>query len=252
MACGPSGMRLQWARRSCSISGAMTIKDNLDRVQERIARALERAGRSPSRITIVAVTKTHGADVVTAAIEAGIEDIGENKVQEFLAKAPDVKLPCRWHLVGHLQTNKVPKAVGRFALIQSVDSLRLAEHLSAAGGKAGVTTDILLEVNTSGEESKFGLPVDGTLTMCSLVAGLPHVRIRGIMTVGPLVSDPIVVGAAFAKLRLLREKIEAARIENVSMEHLSMGMSDDFEIAIAEGSTMVRLGRVLFGEREQG
>lgn len=228
---------------------AMTITENLQRVRERIARAAERAGRDPAAITIVAVTKTHGPEVVTAAIEAGVADIGENKVQEFLAKAGAVKLPCRWHLVGHLQTNKVAKVIGRFALIQSVDSFRLAEQLSGAGAKAGVTTDILLEVNTSGEESKFGLPLDGAMTMCSLIAGLTNLRVRGLMTVGPLVSDPILVGAAFAKLRLLRDTIEAARIENVSMEHLSMGMTDDFEIAITEGSTMVRLGRVLFGER---
>jgi len=230
----------------------MTIKENLERVKERIAQAAARAGRDPGGITIVAVTKTHGPEVVTAAIEAGIQDVGENKVQEFLAKAPAVKLPCRWHLVGHLQTNKVAKVIGRFALVQSVDSMRLAEHLSRSGAAAGVTTDILLEVNTSGEGSKFGLPLEGTLTMCSLVAGLPNLRIRGLMTVGPLVSDVGLVGAAFTKLRLLKEKIEAARIENVSMEHLSMGMTDDFEIAIAEGSTMVRLGRVLFGERETG
>jgi PLP dependent protein len=229
----------------------MTIRENLDRVRGRIAAAAARAGRDPAAVTIVAVTKTHGADVVTAAIEAGIADIGENKVQEFLAKAGDVKLPCRWHLVGHLQTNKVPKVVGRFALIQSVDSPRLAEHLSAAGEKAGVTTDILLEVNTSGEESKYGVPIDGTMKLVELVAPLPRLQVRGLMTVGPLVSDPVFVGAAFAKLRLLKEEIEAARIGNVSMEHLSMGMSDDFEIAILEGSTMVRLGRVLFGEREQ-
>jgi len=230
----------------------MTIKENLERVKERIAQAAARAGRDPAAITIVAVTKTHGPEVVTAAIEAGVADVGENKVQEFLAKAPAVKIPCRWHLVGHLQTNKVAKVIGRFALVQSVDSMRLAEHLSRSGAAAGVTTDILLEVNTSGEGSKFGLPLEGTLTMCSLVAGLPNLRIRGLMTVGPLVSDVGLVGAAFTKLRLLKEKIEAARIENVSMEHLSMGMTDDFEIAIAEGSTMVRLGRVLFGERETG
>lgn len=231
---------------------AMTIKENLERVRERIARAAERAGRDPAAITIVAVTKTRGPEVVTAAIEAGIQDVGENKVQEFLAKVSAVGLPCRWHLVGHLQTNKVAKVIGRFALVQSVDSLRLAEHLSEAGRKAGVTTDILLEVNTSGEGSKFGLPLEGALTMCSLVAGLPNLRIRGLMTVGPLASDVGSVGAAFTKLRSLKEKIEAARIESVSMEHLSMGMTDDFEIAITEGSTMVRLGRVLFGERETG
>jgi pyridoxal phosphate enzyme (YggS family) len=230
----------------------MTIRDNLNRVRERIARAAERAGRDPAAITIVAVTKTHGPEVVTAALEAGLADIGENKVQEFLAKAPGVKLPCRWHLVGHLQTNKVAKVIGRFALIQSVDSLRLAEHLSKAGAAAGITTDILLEVNTSGEESKFGLPPDGVMTMCGLISALSNLRIRGLMTVGPLVNDVRLIGAAFAKLRLLKERIETARIESVSMEHLSMGMTDDFEIAILEGSTMIRLGRVLFGERETG
>jgi pyridoxal phosphate enzyme (YggS family) len=230
----------------------MTIRENLERVRERIARAAGRAGRDPAAITIVAVTKTHGPEVVTEALEAGLADIGENKVQEFLAKAPQVKLPCRWHLVGHLQTNKVSKVIGRFALIQSVDSPRLAERLSEAGRTAGVTTDILLEVNTSGEETKFGLSLEETVSTCGLIAKLPNLRIRGLMTVGPLASDLGSVGAAFTKLRLLKEEIEAAHFENVSMEHLSMGMTDDFETAIAEGSTMVRLGRVLFGERETG
>jgi pyridoxal phosphate enzyme (YggS family) len=230
----------------------MTIRENLERVRERIARAAGRAGRDPAAITIVAVTKTHGPEVVTEALEAGLADIGENKVQEFLAKAPQVKLPCRWHLVGHLQTNKVSKVIGRFALIQSVDSPRLAERLSEAGRTAGVTTDILLEVNTSGEETKFGLSLEETVSTCGLLAKLPNLHIRGLMTVGPLASDLGSVGAAFTKLRLLKEEIEAAHFENVSMEHLSMGMTDDFETAIAEGSTMVRLGRVLFGERETG
>jgi hypothetical protein len=230
----------------------MTIKENLDRVRERIAAAVARAGRDPASITIVAVTKTHGPEVVTQAIEAGLADVGENKVQEFLSKAPGVRLPCRWHLVGHLQTNKIAKVIGRFALVQSVDSFKLAEHLSRSGAAAGVTTDILLEVNTSGEESKFGLPPDEVLGACDLIAKLPNIRIRGLMTVGPLVSDASAVGAAFASLRRLKEEIEAARIANVSMEHLSMGMTDDFEIAIAEGSTMIRLGRILFGERPSG
>ncbi|MCX5752810.1 MAG: YggS family pyridoxal phosphate-dependent enzyme, partial [Candidatus Krumholzibacteria bacterium] len=146
----------------------------------------------------------------------------------------------------------VAKVIGRFALIQSVDSFRLAEHLSRAGATAGITTDILLEVNTSGEESKFGLPPDEILGACELMAKLSNLRIRGLMTVGPLVSDARAVGAAFARLRRIKEGIDVARIENVSMTHLSMGMTDDFEIAIAEGSTMIRLGRILFGERTAG
>ena len=230
----------------------MTIRENLDLVRGRIAAAAARAGRDPAAITIVAVTKTHGPETVTAAIEAGLADVGENKVQEFLAKSSEVKLPCRWHLVGHLQTNKVAKVIGRFALIQSVDSLRLAEHLSAAGARAGVTTDILLEVNTSGEEAKYGMPPDEVAEACGPIAKLPNIRIRGLMTVGPLAGDAGAIAAAFANLRRLKEEIEAARIEGVSMEHLSMGMTDDFEIAIAEGSTMIRLGRVLFGERPAG
>lgn len=225
------------------------ILENLKRVRERIELAAARVQRSCDEITIIAVTKTHGPDVVRAAIEAGIEDIGENRVQEFLAKAPSVDLPCRWHLVGHLQTNKVRKIIGRFHLIQSVDSVRLAERLSSEGVRNRALTDILLEVNTSGESSKFGLLPDETLDACAKIAELPALRIRGLMTVGPLYGGREAAAAAFATLRKLAESISYARIENVTMEHLSMGMSDDFEIAILEGSTMVRLGRALFGER---
>ncbi len=228
-----------------------SIRENLERVRERIARAAERAGRSAADVAIVAVTKTHGPETVSEAIEAGVADVGENRVQEFLAKAPAVKLPCRWHLVGHLQTNKVNKVIGRFALVQSVDSLKLAEHLGRAGEAAGVSTDILLEVNTSGEPSKYGLAPEETLAACGLVARTANVRVRGLMTVGPLSSDAAATAASFARLRRLGEEIEAARIDGVSMERLSMGMSDDFEMAIAEGSTMVRLGRVLLGARER-
>ena len=227
----------------------MSLKDNLERVRERIAGAAAAAGRAPTEITIVAVTKNFGPEAVIEAVQAGIADVGENRVQEFLEKSKTVTIPCRWHLIGHLQTNKVPKVLGRFALIQSVDSLRLAEHLNAAGARAGITTDVLLEVKTSGEESKFGLDPGEAVEVCGLVARLPGLRIRGLMTVGPLVTDLPVISAAFVRLRGLREEIARARFENVAMEHLSMGMTDDFEIAIAEGSTMVRLGRVLFGER---
>lgn len=228
----------------------MTIRDNLERVRERINRAAEAAGRDPSGITVIAVTKTHGPRVVIGAIEAGIADVGENRIQEFLQKADEVDIPCRWHLVGHLQTNKVNKAIGRFALIHSVDSLKLAGKLSAAGERVDLVTDILLEVNTSGEESKFGFRPEETAEACERVSHLPGVRLRGLMTVGPWVDDTGVVAASFAGLRRLKE--DAVRAAGISLEHLSMGMTDDFEIAVAEGSTMVRLGRVLFGERGGG
>ena len=228
----------------------MSIKDNLERVRERIECAAERAGRTPGEITIVAITKTHGPDVVEEAIRAGIRDIGENRMQEFLRKAGAIDLPCRWHLVGHLQTNKVNKAVGRFALVHSVDSIRLAEKLAAASEREGVATDVLCEVNTSGEESKYGFQPEETPEACAKISELAGLRMSGLMTVGPWVSDQSVVAKAFVTLRCLKERIERESDGDLVLEHLSMGMSDDFEIAIAEGSTVVRLGRVLFGERE--
>jgi pyridoxal phosphate enzyme (YggS family) len=225
----------------------MSIADNLERVRERIGSAAARVGRDPSGVTIIAVTKTHGPDIVTAAIEAGINDVGENRIQEFLEKSQAVSHQCRWHLVGHLQTNKVTKAVGRFELIHSVDSLKLAGRLSRVSSERGIETDILLEVNTSGEVSKFGFPPDETVDAFGRISELPALRARGLMTVGPWVEDEGILRAAFSRLRRLKEEIERS---GTSIEHLSMGMTDDFEAAIEEGSTMVRLGRVLFGERE--
>ena len=227
----------------------MSIAENWKRVNERVAEAAVKAGRDPSEITVIAVTKTHPAETVEEALKAGVTDTGENRVQEFLSKEPGVTSPCRWHLIGHLQTNKVSKVIGKFAMIHSVDSLKLAEKLSNAGDREGITTDILVEVNTSGEESKFGLETDRALELCGDIAGLPALNLQGLMTVGPWVEDITVLSKSFSSLRLLGEKIKDAGINGISMEHLSMGMTDDFEIAIAEGSTIVRLGRVIFGAR---
>lgn len=225
----------------------MSIADNLERVRERIGNAAVRAGRDASEVTVIAVTKTHGPEIVTAAIEAGIIDIGENRIQEFLEKSERVSLPCRWHLVGHLQTNKVTKAVGRFALVHSVDSIKLAGRLSRVSAERGIETDILLEVNTSSEESKFGLSPGETVDAFGRISELPDLRVKGLMTVGPWVEDEGILRTAFSQLRGLKEEIERS---GISLEHLSMGMTDDFEAAIEEGSTMVRLGRVLFGKRD--
>ena len=227
----------------------MSIAENYRRVKERVAEAAVKAGRDPSEITIVAVTKTHPAETVEEALAVGVTDVGENRVQEFFSKEPGVTSPCRWHLIGHLQTNKANKVVGKFSMIHSVDSLKLAEKLSNAGVRDGVTTDILLEVNTSGEESKFGLETDIALELCTEIAKLPALNLRGLMTVGPWVDEAAVLSRSFGSLRHLGEKIEEEGINGMSMEHLSMGMTDDFEIAIAEGSTIVRLGRVIFGAR---
>jgi len=227
----------------------MSFTENLARVRERIAAAAERSGRSPSDITIVAVTKTFGPETVEEAVRGGIRDVGENRVQEFLEKADRVSLDCRWHLVGHLQSNKVNKAIGRFAMIQSVDSIKIAEKLDRAGAERGITTDVLIEVNTSGEASKHGFDPDETVDAYGIVSELQALSVRGLMTVGPWVDDGERIASAFGRLRRLKEEIERAAPDGRVLEHLSMGMSDDFELAIREGSTMVRLGRVLFGER---
>ena len=227
----------------------MSFSENLARVRERIGRAAERTGRSASDITIVAVTKTFGPETVEEAVRGGVPDVGENRIQEFLEKSERVSLDCRWHLVGHLQTNKVGKAVGRFALIQSVDSVKVAGKLSRVGGERGVSTDILIEVNTSGEASKHGFDPAETVDAYGEISRMPALSVRGLMTVGPWVEDEKVVASAFGGLRRLKEEIERSVPGGPALEHLSMGMSDDFELAIREGSTMVRLGRVLFGER---
>ncbi len=227
----------------------MSVVDNYKYVRDRVAEAAVKAGRDPSSITIVAVTKTHPASVVKEAFEAGITDVGENRVQEFLGKVDDISFPCKWHLIGHLQTNKVNKVIGRFELIHSVDSFKLAEKLNQAGMREGVSTNILVEVNTSEEATKFGLGVDKTIELCEKISELDNIRLKGLMTVGPWVDDINLLTRSFRSLRELGEEISRAKIENVEMRHLSMGMTDDFEAAIAEGSTIVRLGRVIFGPR---
>ena len=227
----------------------MSFVENLARVRERIAGAAERSGRSVSDVTVVAITKTFGPEAVDEAVRGGILDVGENRVQEFLGKADHVSLDCRWHLVGHLQTNKVNKAIGRFALVQSVDSIKIAERLSRAGVERDITTDILIEVNTSGEAPKHGFDPKETIDAFGGIVQLPNLSVRGLMTVGPWVEDDAIIASAFGTLRMLKEEIERSVSDDLMLEHLSMGMSDDFELAIMEGSTMVRLGRALFGER---
>jgi len=226
-----------------------SVKENIEKVRERVARAAEKAGRDAGRITIVAVSKRFGPEKVVEAIEAGIEDIGENRVQEFLEKSAKVALPCRWHLIGHLQTNKVKRIIDRFVMIHSVDSVHLAERMDRAAEAAHSGFDILLEVNTSGEESKYGFDPAEVEEAVHSIAQFPHVHLKGLMTVGPLTDDVRRIAESFARLRTLRDDIARNQIEGVSMEHLSMGMTDDFEIAVAEGSTILRIGRAIFGER---
>lgn len=226
----------------------MGIRDGVESVMERIERAAERSLRDAHDVKLVAVTKTVEPPAILEAIEAGVTCIGENRVQEAARKfgeLPDVER----HLIGHLQTNKVKAALELFDMVQSVDSYRLARELSVRSESAGRRTDVLVEVNTSGEESKYGLEPGETVEAVGEMADLPGVRVLGLMTVGAFLPDPEDVRPCFRRLRELRDEIEEAVIPGVTMEHLSMGMTNDFDVAIEEGATIVRVGRAIFGER---
>ena len=216
-----------------------TIAERVAHVRQRVERAAERAGRSPADVTIVAVSKGFPPSAIDEAAVAGIAHIGENRVQEAAAKIPGLRgLPVTWHLVGHLQTNKTKTALELFDIIHSVDSLHLAEVLSH---RAERPLPVLLEVNVTGEASKFGFSPDEVAAAAQAIAHLPHLDLRGLMTVAPFVGDPETVRPAFRELRRLRDAL--------GLRELSMGMTDDFEVAIEEGATLVRIGRAIFGER---
>ena len=216
----------------------------LAEVRERIAAAVARGGRG-QRVTIVAVTKTHGPEAVTAAWDAGLRDIGENKVQEALAKMADIAVPVSWHLIGHLQRNKV-KSLDRFALLHSLDSARLANAVCDHGLARGRAIDALVQVNVAGEGTKGGYPPSELPAEAERLAGLAGVRVCGVMVMAPLEADEAVLREVFAGARAARELLENAG--HPAFE-LSMGMSNDYEIAVEEGATMIRLGTVLFGAR---
>ena len=223
------------------------LKSRVDEVRERMEAARVRSGRADGA-TLVAVTKTHPADLVRLAVQAGVGDVGENRVQEMDEKVAAVgREAVRWHLIGHLQRNKAARAVALADLVHSLDSVRLAEALSAEAVKAGTTVRALVQVNTSGEESKFGLAADQALDAVHQMAALPGLRLAGMMTMAPFTDDETVIRRTFAGARRLCE--EAARQVPGFGRELSMGMSNDFEAAVEEGSTLVRVGSTLFGER---
>jgi hypothetical protein len=218
------------------------IGANIEVMRERIARACQRVGRSPAEVTLVAVTKTVDPSAIAIAFKLGLTHFGENRVQEAAAKIGQLSgLQPRptWHMVGHLQTNKARVAVQIFDIIHSVDSVRLAEVLSRCTQKP---LPVLLEVNVAGEASKGGFSPAGVAPALEAVSHLPRLEVKGLMTIAPLVTDAEQVRPVFSKLRSLRDSL--------GLEHLSMGMTDDFEVAIEEGATMVRIGRAIFGERE--
>ncbi len=226
------------------------LRENLPRVQERIAAAQARSGRSGS-VAIVAVTKTHPPDAVHAALAAGLHAIGENRVQELAAKVEAVgRDAAEWHLIGHLQRNKVRRALPLFDMIESLDSYRLAQELSAEAERAQREVQALVEVNISGEASKSGFTPEELLDATAAVTQLPRLHVHGLMTIGPLTDDRTAIRAAFVRMRDLFEAC-GRTVPGFAARWLSMGMSGDFEMAVEEGSNMVRLGTILFGERLQ-
>lgn len=219
------------------------VAANVARVGERIAAAARRGGRRPEDVTLVAVTKGVDASQILEAVAAGVQDLGENRVQEAASKAAAVSAGARWHLVGHLQRNKVRQAVALFTVIHSLDGARLAADVSR---RAAAPVDVLLQVNVAGEAQKFGVPPEEAPTVLRAIAGLPALHVVGLMTIAPLSGDPEETRPVFGRLRGLRDDLEALGIAGVTLPHLSMGMSGDFEIAVEEGATMVRIGRAIF------
>ncbi|MGI6007994.1 MAG: YggS family pyridoxal phosphate-dependent enzyme [Ruminococcus sp.] len=226
------------------------VQENLKTVREKIEAACRRAGRDPEEVTLIAVSKTKPVEMMKEAMEMGQLDFGENKVQEITRKSEEMPSEVRWHMIGHLQRNKVKYIVGLVSLIHSVDSFRLAETISQEAVKKNVTVPVLLEVNVAGEESKYGVTCEETAALAEQISKLPNIRIEGLMTIAPYVSDPEENRPVFRKLKQLGVDIKDKNMNNVNVNILSMGMTGDYEVAIEEGATMVRVGTGIFGERD--
>lgn len=225
------------------------IKENLNRVQENIRNACARAGRKEDEVTLTAVSKTKPVSMLEEAYALGVRDFGENKVQELVDKAGQLPEDIRWHMIGHLQRNKVKYIIDKVYLIHSVDSLRLAEEISKEAVKHGVTANILIEVNVAGEESKFGVSPEDTPGLIEEISRLPAIQVRGLMTIAPFVEKAEDNRIIFNALLKLYVDISRKNIDNVHMDFLSMGMTGDYEVAVEEGATFVRVGTGIFGER---
>ena len=226
-----------------------TLKENVQRVRERISIAAEKVGKKGDDILLVAVSKLHPIERIYQAQLAGIEIFGENRVQELLQKISISDKKIRWHLVGHLQTNKVNKVINQVEMIQSVDSIHLIEKLAASGIEKKLIIKVLIQVNTSGEESKFGFQPEIVQSVCEKVEQLSNIEVRGLMTIGPLTDNESEIARSFKKLRLLHEKLATYNSNKIKMDYLSMGMTGDYEMAIQEGSNLVRIGTAIFGPR---
>lgn len=225
------------------------IKENLAHVQENIKAACKRAGRDEKEVTLIAVSKTKPVEMIREAIEYGIIDFGENKVQEMCNKMEVIPEKLNWHLIGHLQTNKVKYVVDKAYLIHSVDSIKLASTINELAHKKGVVCNILVEVNVAGEESKFGIKPSECESFIREISRYKNIKVRGLMTIAPFVENPEDNRVHFASLKKLLVDINRKNIDNVSMDVLSMGMTNDYEVAVEEGATLVRVGTGIFGER---
>lgn len=226
------------------------IAENIAEVQARIEAACEKSGRPVSEVTLMAVSKTKPGEMLLAAREAGLSVFGENYVQELCDKIEALPSDIIWHMIGHLQRNKVKYIIGKVALIHSVDSLRLAEQIEKEAVKAGVTQDILIELNVAEEDTKWGYSIENAESVVREIAALPHLRVKGFMTSAPYTEDPESNRLYFRQLKACFDLIAALEIPNVSMEVLSMGMTGDYEVAVEEGATLVRVGTGIFGARD--
>lgn len=226
------------------------LKENLAEVQSRVEQACKRAGRDVAEVTLIAVSKTKPVTDLQEIYNAGVRDFGENKVQEMCDKMEKMPKDINWHMIGHLQRNKVKYIVGNVALIHSVDSYRLAEEINIQAKKKGLVVPILVEVNIADETTKFGVSKEDAMELVRQIASLDALSIKGLMTIAPYVVDSEENRAYFRKIKELSVDIDNQNIDNVSMDILSMGMTGDFEVAIEEGATMVRVGTGIFGKRD--
>jgi len=227
----------------------MTISERVKATRLKIHNAAVAAGRNPEQVRLVAVSKTRPVSDVIECLAAGQQVFGENYVQELALKAAQIECPAEWHFIGHLQSNKVKSIAGLVTLIHSVDRLSLAEEISRQWGKLGLSCNILLQVNVSGEKTKSGTTVEDALRLTRDVSQLPNIKVKGLMTMPPFFDDPEDARPYFAELKRLSLQIESEKIANIEMQELSMGMSGDFEAAIQEGATLVRIGTAIFGSR---
>jgi PLP dependent protein len=227
----------------------MSVSENWSRLRARAAAAAERVGRRPEDVTIIAVSKTFPAEKVREAYNAGLRIFGENYVQEALDKISGLPSDVEWHMIGHVQSNKARHIAGRFALIHSVDSVHLARELDKRSAQRDIKQPILLQVNIADEDTKFGFEPSNTLDAAAEIAALDHLELRGLMTIGPLARRPEDVRWVFKELHKLRDTVQV-RLPGMDLRELSMGMTGDFEVAIEEGATLVRVGRAIFGDRQ--